>query len=102
MCNYRWKVLCLDAGSGKTLWEQTAREGRPTIPIHANNTYASETPATDGERVVAYFGMTGVYCYDLAGNQLWTRDLGTHRDAIRLGHGKLADSVRRQSLYPMR
>src|SRR3954451_10103666 len=22
--NYRWKVLCLDAGSGKTLWERTA------------------------------------------------------------------------------
>jgi len=29
--------------------------------------FASETPVTDGERVYAYFGMHGVYCYDLAG-----------------------------------
>jgi outer membrane protein assembly factor BamB len=76
--NYRWKVLCLDAANGKILWDRTAREGRPTIPTHINNTYASETPATDGERLVAYFGMAGVYCYDLAGNVLWTRDLGAH------------------------
>lgn len=85
--NYRWKVLCLDVGSGKTLWERTARDGRPTIPVHANNTYASETPATDGERLVAYFGMAGVYCYDLAGNLLWTRDLGAHRMQFGWGTG---------------
>src|SRR5215213_6073308 len=42
---YRWKVLCLGAASGKTLWEKTAREGRPNVPTHRNNTYASETPA---------------------------------------------------------
>ena len=85
--NYRWKVLCLNASSGKTIWERIARDGRPTIPIHANNSYASETPATDGERLVAYFGMAGVYCYDLAGNLLWTRDLGAHRMQFGWGTG---------------
>ena len=85
--SYRWKVLCLDAASGKTLWDRTARDGQPTIPTHRNNTYASETPATDGERVVAYFGMTGVYCYDFAGNLLWTRDLGTHPTMFGWGTG---------------
>jgi outer membrane protein assembly factor BamB len=84
---YRWKVLCLDADSGKILWERTAREGKPTIPIHANNTYASETPATDGERLIAYFGMNGVYCYDLEGNPLWTRDLGAQRMQFGWGTG---------------
>jgi outer membrane protein assembly factor BamB len=74
--NCRSKVLCLDAETGQTLWEQVAREGRPTMQIHPNNTYASETPVTDGERVIAYFGMTGVYCYDYSGNLLWSRDLG--------------------------
>jgi outer membrane protein assembly factor BamB len=85
--NYRWKMLCLEAASGKTVWEKVAREGRPTIHIHDNNTYASETPVTDGERVIAYFGMTGLYCYDLSGNQLWTRDLGTHRMQFGWGTG---------------
>src|SRR4029079_9599638 len=84
---HRFKVLCLDVGTGKVLWEQTAREGRPTIPIHANNTYASESPATDGERVVAYFGMMGVYCYDLSGKQLWTKDFGSQRMQFGWGTG---------------
>jgi outer membrane protein assembly factor BamB len=76
--NYRWKVLCLDAATGKLLWEQVARDGRPTMQVHPNNTYASETPVTDGERLIAYFGMTGIYCYDLSGNLLWSKDLGAY------------------------
>jgi outer membrane protein assembly factor BamB len=75
---YRWKLFCLDALTGNVAWEKLVREGRPTMRIHANNTYASETPATDGERIVAYFGMMGVYCYDLAGELLWSKDLGAH------------------------
>jgi outer membrane protein assembly factor BamB len=73
---YRWKVICLDAATGNAVWERVAREGRPTMQIHPNNTYASETPVTDGQRVIAYFGMTGVYCYDLDGSLLWSQDLG--------------------------
>ena len=84
---YKWKVMCLDAGTGETIWEKVAHEGRPSMTIHANNTYASETPVSDGERVIAYFGMTGIYCYDLAGNQLWKRDLGTHRMQFGWGTG---------------
>ena len=62
-------------------------EGPPTMHIHANNTYASETPATDGERIVAYFGMTGVYCYDLAGNPLWQKDIGVYPTQFGWGTG---------------
>lgn len=75
---YRWLVICLDADSGRVLWEKLAHEGRPTIPIHRTNTYASETPATDGKHVYAYFGMTGLFCYDLSGNLVWKRDLGSY------------------------
>jgi outer membrane protein assembly factor BamB len=84
---YRWKVLCLDAASGETVWEKVARAGRPTIKIHPNNTYASETPVTDGERVIAYFGMTGVYCYDLDGTLLWEKDLGAFPTQFGWGTG---------------
>lgn len=84
---YRWQLLCLDAKSGETVWTQTAHEGRPSIHIHPNNTYASETPATDGERVIAYFGMTGVYCYDLAGQPLWSKDLGVFPTQFGWGTG---------------
>jgi outer membrane protein assembly factor BamB len=84
---YRWKVLCLDGATGKVLWEKTAHEGKPRIPKQAANTYASETPATDGERLVAYFGMTGVYCYDLSGNLLWSKDLGAYPMQMGWGTG---------------
>jgi outer membrane protein assembly factor BamB len=42
------------------------------------NTYASETPVTDGRRVYVYFGNVGVYCYDLAGKEVWSHSLGTY------------------------
>src|SRR5262249_27464446 len=65
--DYKWLVLCLDRTTGKILWQQTAHEGKPPIPIHAQNSYATETVATDGERLIAYFGMVGAYCYDFDG-----------------------------------
>lgn len=71
-----WKVLCLDAASGKVLWSQDAIQGKPRLGTHRDNTYASETPVTDGSKIVAYFGMMGVFCYDLDGKELWKKDLG--------------------------
>jgi outer membrane protein assembly factor BamB len=82
---YKWEVYCLSAADGKVIWKQTAAEHKPTIPKFPSNTYASETPVTDGERVVAYFGMTGVFCYDFAGKLLWKKDLGSY--PMMFGHG---------------
>jgi outer membrane protein assembly factor BamB len=76
---YRWEVMCLDAASGEVLWRRVARTGLPPIPRHSSNTFATETPVTDGERVYAYFGMTGLYCYDLEGNPIWDHHLGTYK-----------------------
>jgi outer membrane protein assembly factor BamB len=73
---YQWQVLCLDLASGQIAWQQTAKTGRPTIPIHANNTYATETPVTDGERVVAWFGAAGVFFYDQAGKLQLSKEVG--------------------------
>ena len=73
---YRWEVVCLDRESGEVIWRQEAMKDKPRVRIAPYNTYATETPVTDGERVYAYFGMHGVYCYDMAGKLLWTKDLG--------------------------
>src|SRR5262245_4106369 len=43
----RW-VLCVDRRSGKILWQRTAAKGLPAEPVHAWNTHASATCATDG------------------------------------------------------
>ena len=38
---------------------------------------AASTPATDGQRIVTYFGSCGLFCYDLSGKELWHYDLPT-------------------------
>lgn len=83
-----WKTLCLDLKSGKVLWQRTAHEGKPETTLHIKNTYASETPVTDGKRVYAYFGNVGVFCYDLAGEPVWSKRLEPH--ATRAGWGTAA------------
>jgi outer membrane protein assembly factor BamB len=70
---HRWKVLCLDLASGKIMWEQVAHRGPPPSTRHVKNSYASETPVTDGQRVYAYFGNLGLFCYDLNGAPLWEK-----------------------------
>jgi len=72
---YRFEVYCLDYSTGDVLWNKLAKEGKPSIPTHHSNTYASETPVTDGERVYAVFGMTGLFCYDFDGNLVWEKAL---------------------------
>ncbi|MGE0537063.1 MAG: PQQ-binding-like beta-propeller repeat protein [Pirellulales bacterium] len=84
---YRWEVMCLDRATGKILWQQLAHEGKPTLPIHRTNTYASETPVTDGERLYVYFGMTGLFCYDLDGKLLWKKELGSFPMMLGWGTG---------------
>src|SRR5207245_9226982 len=76
---FRWEVHCLDRATGKPIWHQVAAEHKPTTGNHLSNTYASETRFTDGERVYAYFGMVGLFCYDLTGQLLWSKDLGSYR-----------------------
>jgi outer membrane protein assembly factor BamB len=75
---YRYRVQCLDADSGRVLWTTTVKEGKPPMPRHSTNTYATETPVTDGKRIYAYFGMNGVHCLDMDGRILWQKDLGTY------------------------
>jgi outer membrane protein assembly factor BamB len=70
----RYVVAALDAKTGKVLWQHEAHKAPPPGGRHRKNTYASETPATDGERVYASFGgNVGVFCYSLDGKLLWKR-----------------------------
>ena len=73
---YTLKVLCVEAGTGKILWEKSAYEGSVFDHRHKKNTYASPTAATDGQYVFAFFGSEGLYCYDFKGNQVWKLSLG--------------------------
>lgn len=72
-----WKLLALDLQTGATKWAKTVVSGAPKFPIHPSNTYATETPATDGKLVYSYFGATGtVAAHDFAGKEVWKAELG--------------------------
>jgi outer membrane protein assembly factor BamB len=88
---HHWKLLCLDWNTGKLLWEREPHKGPPDSSIHIKNTFASETPVTDGERVYAYFGNLGVFAYDLDGKELWTKRLPAQK--TRFGWGTAASPV---------
>lgn len=74
--SHTFKVMCLDSGTGKMLWEKTAYEGKVFDHRHRKSSYASPTAVTDGQNVYAYFGSEGLYCYDFKGNQVWKTSLG--------------------------
>jgi outer membrane protein assembly factor BamB len=84
---YRWEVTCVDLESGETLWKQVALEGSPKVKKHRAHNYAAETPVTDGKRLYVYFGMTGLFCYDLDGVLLWEKDLGAYKTLYDWGTG---------------
>ena len=66
-----WLVYCLDLASGEVVWQRSVMDGMPTFPRHMKNSYASETPATDGERVYVRFGDLGLYAFDMDGQEVW-------------------------------
>lgn len=68
-------VFCVDRHKGAILWQREAWSGDPE-PSHKMNGWASATCATDGERVVAFFGKGGLHCFSMDGKPLWSRDLG--------------------------
>jgi len=88
---HQWKMLCMNLGTGKVEWEKTLAREVPEQPKHVKNSYASETPVTDGERVYAYFGNVGVYCLDVQGKAVWSKQIAAPK--TRYGWGTAASPV---------
>lgn len=81
-------LTCVDRKTGKILWSKAvanaAREDRYQGFITEHG-YASSTPVSDGENVFAFFGKSGVFAFDLDGNQLWKVGVGTESSNRRWG-----------------
>jgi outer membrane protein assembly factor BamB len=71
----QFMVYSFDVATGKLRWERLAFKGKPGGGRHRKNTYASETPSTDGERIYALFGNVGLFCYSMDGTLLWTHKI---------------------------
>jgi len=86
---HHWMVYCFDWQTGRKSWERQGHEGAPSSSLHLKNTYASETPVTDGERIYAYFGNVGLYSR-FCGQIALVTGVGTFQNSQRLGHGRFA------------
>ncbi len=71
------RVLCLGLKTGETLWEREVHRGPPGGGRHRKNSYASETPVTDGTAVYAYFTQHGLFAFDMEGEPLWSSPLAS-------------------------
>ncbi len=81
-------MLAVDRNSGKVLWQRTAATATPHEGYHhLYGSFASNAPATDGQRLYAFFGSRGLFVYDLNGKLLWQKDLGIKMQ-MRLAFGE--------------
>ena len=80
----RLLTVALDAADGKQLWAAEAAYEK-LEEIHQIGSHAQCTPATDGERVVSFFGSSGMYCYTRDGKQLWKRPMGPFNNEFGAG-----------------
>ena len=72
---FKFNLVCMDRKTGKLLWEETVCQLKPHQGHHGDHGFASFTPVTDGELVWAAYGSRGIYCYDLDGNKVWSKEL---------------------------
>ncbi|MCC6390562.1 MAG: PQQ-like beta-propeller repeat protein [Bryobacterales bacterium] len=68
-------LYSIDLDSGKVRWKREFHSGRPPGGRHRKNSFCSETPVTDGERVYVYINNLGIFAYDLEGNKSWSTAL---------------------------
>lgn len=86
---FHWMVYCIDVDTGKVLWSREAHKepAEARSVRRRSNSYASQTPTTDGERLYVLFGDHGLYCYDFDGKQLWTDPIDPKKTFFNYGHG---------------
>jgi hypothetical protein len=85
---HRWVLYDIDFTTGRVRWERVVRSGVPAKSRHLKNSYASETPVTDGERVYAYFGDVGLFAFDMNGTALWSKPMDAVETLTGFGHAQ--------------
>jgi outer membrane protein assembly factor BamB len=83
---HAFMVFALDRRDGSVLWQRTVREALPHEGGHYTGSLASNSAATDGQRLFAWFGSYGLYAFDFEGALQWSADFGLMQSLH--GHGE--------------
>lgn len=70
----RLHVYCFDAASGQEVWQRQFWATGRTL-CHPTSAVAAPTPASDGQKIFAFYSSNDLACLDLEGNLLWYRGL---------------------------
>jgi outer membrane protein assembly factor BamB len=70
-------TVAYDRATGKEAWRKQAPAKQIEAYFKKGGSPASSTLASDGTRVFAFFGSCGIFCYDLAGKELWQFEMPT-------------------------
>ena len=73
-----------DETDGKLVWRSSLKP-QSLEQTHVLGNPATASVACDGERVFAFFGSAGLFCYDLEGRKIWEQRLGPFRDEYGAG-----------------
>ncbi|MEM7623444.1 MAG: PQQ-binding-like beta-propeller repeat protein [Planctomycetota bacterium] len=83
-----FRVIAYSLGDGGERWSTTVARLTPDQPTHPANSFATESPTTDGRFVFVHFGHAGVLAaLTLDGDVVWRRELGTYRFSSDFGTG---------------
>jgi outer membrane protein assembly factor BamB len=89
--DHRYMIHAISFATGKTLWQRQLHRGFPPGARHLKNTFASETPVTDGKLVYAAFGNVAIYAMDFDGELVWSKPIDAA--ATRNGWGTASSPV---------
>src|SRR5437667_9754333 len=76
------QTRCYQRLDGKIAWSRSLKPDKFETYHRTESSPATSSPATDGERLVSYFGTSGLACYDRKGNDQWR-----HRMPVALSLG---------------
>lgn len=68
-------TIAYNRADGKEAWRADSRAAKIEAFLKNEGSPAASTPATDGQRIVSYFGSCGLICLDLAGKELWRHEM---------------------------
>ena len=83
---HQWMVYAIDFDTGSIRWARELEALVPTELKHIKNSFASETPVTDGRRVYVYFGSIGLLAaLNMSGETVWRAHVGSFNGGQEFG-----------------
>lgn len=80
-------TIAYSRADGSEAWRAEAPAEKIEKFLKGEGSPAASTSATDGEHIVSYFGSCGLFCYDLAGKELWHYKMPTADTLAGFGTG---------------